>query len=384
MNIFNDLAAQVEKSWSEASYNLEKFPDIATSALENLKYDLSQADLNKHLAKWMLATPKLPDQINVHNTFGQPPITIFNNGKFVVDIYIWLNCDTSIHSHGFRGAFRVLHGKSLQEEFTVKTLTTIAPDVLLTDMGKPVMSLLKAGDTRTILPGKELTHRVIHLENPTVTLCVKTINESTLSQWNYFPNGLAVRKRHLDPGLIKQIYYFQYLMGQTADGALHFVQELLRKCDISTQMNLAEEIASGAYDLTPEVSELLLEQIYQPHEDEEWFAAYSGLAELAQSELHFESCNSPQDRLLGHFINSGVTLSEAAPFLSELAGHQLFMAEIQAQAVALTDNEALFEAELSAKAKLALKSVVQNSGIIPKEFDSLPQVQKIQKFFVSK
>lgn len=373
MNLFNDLAAQVEKSWSEASHNLDHFPLIATAALESFKYDLSQADLDKYLAKWMLASNKLPDQINVHNTFGQPPITVFNNGRFVVDIYIWLNCDTSIHSHGFRGAFRVLHGKSLQEEFTVKTLMTIAPDVLLTDMGIPEMTLLHAGDTRTILPGKELTHRVIHLENPTVTLCVKTINESTLSQWNYFPNGLAIRKRHLDPGLIKQVYYFQYLMGQSADAGLAFVQDLLRKCDISTQMNLAEEVASGAYDLTPEVSDLLLEQIYQPHEDQEWFAAYVELADLAQGELHFENSLSSQDRLLGHFVNSGVSLPVAASYLSELAGHQLFMAEIQSAATALLDNESLLGIEETAAKEMSAQ-----------EFAALPQVRKVQKFLVSR
>jgi len=60
------------------------------------------------------------------------------------------------------------------------------------------MSILEPGDVRAILPAEKLTHRVIHLESPTVTLCVKTINEPGLHQWEYYADGLALQRHDLD------------------------------------------------------------------------------------------------------------------------------------------------------------------------------------------
>src|SRR5439155_8916147 len=132
-----------------------------------------------------------------------------------------------IHSDGFRGAFRVLHGRSLQETFQVKVSQRIAPGVMECEPGMPEMTLLEPGDVRTILPGEKLTHRVIHLEKPTVTLCVKTINEPRLYQWEYYPGGLAVQRRDLGPELIKEIYYFEYLLHRNAARAVRFLATLV-------------------------------------------------------------------------------------------------------------------------------------------------------------
>ncbi|RYZ85906.1 MAG: hypothetical protein EOP06_15505, partial [Proteobacteria bacterium] len=162
--LFKELADQVQAEWATANFDLEVFPSIALKALETFKYDSSASEFNSHVTGWLLGQQVLPTQINVHNTFGQPPITLFNNGKFVVDVYIWQNFDTSLHSHGFRGAFRVLFGKSLHEEFAFKPVEKFAPDVFRTSMVSPTRSLLFAGDSLPILAGDRLTHRVIHLE----------------------------------------------------------------------------------------------------------------------------------------------------------------------------------------------------------------------------
>jgi hypothetical protein len=352
MNIFEVLSREVEQAWAAAGQKLEVFPEIATRALENFKYDLSQEQLDEALAEWFLKTDKIPNQINVHNTFGQPPITIFNNSKFVVDIYIWLDFDTSIHSHGFRGAFRVLHGKSLHEKFTLKTLEEISADVMITDLGVPEMNLLYPGDVHTILPGKELTHRVVHLENPTVTLCVKTINEPTTHQWNYFPNGLAIQKRHVDGGLIKQLYYFQYLMGQSSGLGAAFLEKIIDRTDISTLMNLSEDVISGGYDLRQEVAEYFLGQVVDRHGESEWFQAYHDLTSLAENELHFEHCESALERLLGHFVNCGLTLETAEPYLSKLAGKKLTAADIRAKLQSLTKDDRFFGGESKQQGQL--------------------------------
>jgi hypothetical protein len=346
MNIFEDLAIRVDNKWSQTGYQLASFQEIATQSLETFSYELTKDQLDLTLAEWFLKTAPLPPQINLHNTFGQPPITIFNNHKFVVDLYIWLDFDTSIHSHGFRGAFRVLHGKSLHEKFKVKNLKTFSPDVMLTELGTPEMTLLQRGDIHSILPGKELIHRVVHLESPTITLCVKTINEPELFQWNYFPNGLAIQKRHLPASLIKEIYYFQYLLVQNPTLATDFLNQILDRSDISTHMNLSEEIMSGAYALSEETSELILGRILERHGETEWFQRYEDLNLLAQNELHFEHYDSALQRLLAHFINCGYGLKAATSFLSQLAERDLPSMEIQSMVKSLAQDERLYGIEL--------------------------------------
>jgi hypothetical protein len=337
--IFDSLARYVEHEWSKSNQNLEIFPALATEALQEFSYRLTQVQLEEELATWFQSRTKLPEQINLHNTFGQPPITLFNNERFVVDLYIWMGCDTSIHSHGFRGAFRVLHGKSLHETFRVKTVEAIAADVELTELGEPTFEILVPGATRTIQPGRDLTHRVIHLEEPTITLCVKTINEPTLSQWHHFENGLAIQKRHLEPGLIKQIYYFQYLAGQNGTLALKFLNDLLSRQDISTLMNLCEEISGPGYELSEESAQLVLEQIYNRYADTEWFARYERSAQAQSEDIFFALCASGVGRLATHFANRGGRFSEVEPHLRAVAGKSVSKKEIEEQIVSLIDGE---------------------------------------------
>lgn len=326
--LFTSLALAVEREWSAVADSADKFPAIATRLLNSFQYDLSQEQLDQVLSDWLVKSSPLPEQINLHNTFGEPPLTLFNNGKFLVEIYIWRGCDTSIHSHGFRGAFRVLHGRSLHESFKVGVTQVIAPDVELTELGVPLMELLERGMVRTIEPGKELTHRVIHLSDPTVTLCVKTIGEKKLSQWHHFSNGLAIKKRHLDPALLKQLYYFQYLASRDGKLAESFLSDVLAKQDISTLMNLCEELASGGYQILEELVQLILESIYQCYHGTEWFRRYEEATAEHGNLIAFQHFSSARARLVAHFINEGLGLSSVQNMLGSIADSKGLKAEL--------------------------------------------------------
>lgn len=151
---FDSLARAVDTEWAKFGRDPDQFTQIATRSLTSLEYQLTQEQLEDQLAGWFQSNSHLPDQVQLHNTFGQPPITLFNDGRFVVEVYIWMGCDTSIHSHGFRGAFRLLQGVSLHETFSVKTVEAVAHDVELTQLGRPLLEILKAGDTRVIAAGR--------------------------------------------------------------------------------------------------------------------------------------------------------------------------------------------------------------------------------------
>ena len=325
---FEQLTQSIEADWNKQSQNLEVFPEIATRALKDFDYDLSKEQLDQWLAEWFLKTSKLPEQVNVHNTFGQPPITLFNNGRFVLDIYIWLNFDTSIHSHGFRGAFKVLHGSSLHETFSVDSKKEFFKDAMTVDLKRTARESLQEGETRSIEPEKKLTHRVIHLENPTVTLCARTVNEVEISQWHYFINGLAIQKKLLSSDLVKKIYFTQYLLGQNKAEAEAFLKKLLDSLDTSVQMNLYEDLWRGSLELTEDSLQFIVDAVIERHGDTEWFKLY----EEANPELlglvdasHFDD---PFFRLLGHFINSGDKLSEVLPHLEKAFGQKLTVKEV--------------------------------------------------------
>lgn len=349
MNPFESLGPQTENLWRNKAYDYAVFPELALSVLSDFKYSLDQSGLDQALAEWFIESP-IPEQVNLHNNFGQPPVTLFNNGKFVVEAYIWLNFDTSLHSHGFRGAFRVLHGSSLHEEYAVKTLDRIAPDVQLTELGLPKSEILLPGDIRPIAPGQELSHRVIHLENPTVTLCVKTINEPSVRQWNYFANGLAIQKRAVPESLVKSIYYFQYLCTRDEERAAKFLFEILNVLEISMQMNLFEEIAAGTLDLSEETAHFILETITARFSKEEWLKLYDGANLGKMTELDFSVSDLPLARLAGHAVNTGMPPQELRALAAKLLGRAPGGEEIEAAVDSLAD--AATPAQLKALRKI--------------------------------
>ena len=377
MQIFKDLSSQVNEQWQSGSP--EDFPAIATRILQNFSYGLTLDQFNRGLAEWIM-NEGLPEQINVQNTFGQPPVTIFNNGRYVVDLYIWQNFDTSIHSHGFRGAFRVLHGSSLHEEFKVRTIEAIAEDAALVDLGEPMLEILRAGDTRTILPDGDLTHQLVHLENPTITLTLKTINESTLSQWHHFPYGLAMKKRNLAPALIKQIYYYQYLMSQDEDLADQFIETALGRLDISTQMNLCETLSSGGLELSDVHVDGVLARVFEKQSETEWFRRYQDAQSIHFEELHFERTDDPVSRLIGHFINQGRPASAVDELIAAVAGKALSKTEVKARVLALIDLPGIFAAEADDEERTEIKELVAYPDArIPNSLSEYP-IAKIRAF----
>jgi hypothetical protein len=381
MNPFAALVKRATRELPKPGAALDAFPDVATRLLTDFEYGLTQDQLDEGLARWFLKTAELPEQVSLHNTFGQPPITLFNNGTFVVDLYLWLTCDTSIHSHGFRGAFRVLHGKSLHETFDVKVSRRVAPGVMQCEPGIPVMALLEPGDVRTILLGEKLTHRVIHLESPTVTLCVKTINEPGIYQWEYHPDGLAIQRRHLKPGLVKEIYFFQYLLGENPGRALPYLEKLIGALSVVGRMNLYEEVCGGGLDLSDEALEHVLAQIRERHGREDWFRRYETPVPLHLKELNFAGCDSSLDRLVAHFINGGHDFRTVSPHLSHLAGRELSKIDVHRVISSLMDFEPIFGCELAIEDRAAIKDLVAHPHRkIPRHLQPFGQIRRMRDF----
>jgi hypothetical protein len=329
MTPFRSLVRRVRREATTSRKRPAGFADLAVRLLTDFEYDWSRERLDRELARWLSADRILPDQVALHNTFGQPPLTLFNDERVVLDLYLWVAADTSLHSHGFRGAFRVLHGRSLEETYSPRVIRRIAPGVMQVDPGTPEATLLGPGDVRAILPGDRRCHRVVHLERPTVILCLKTINEP-LQQWEYFPDGLAVQRRDLVPAVVKKLYYYDYLLRQDPGRAERFIRDVVDSLSVVMRMILQESLSDGSLDLSEQAVEGCRKAIRRRQGKAGWFRRHVALETSPPKDLQVAGCDSALGRLVGHGLNENRDPGTILSLGSRLVGRDLTRRDVEA------------------------------------------------------
>ena len=101
MDYFNRLAALTYRHWNTANRDDAALPQAAMRALAELPaHEHIRAS---DVVEWAATTPALPLQLDPQSQFGDPPLTVYNDGCLVIDIYFWLHSSTSIHQHAFAG-----------------------------------------------------------------------------------------------------------------------------------------------------------------------------------------------------------------------------------------------------------------------------------------
>src|SRR5262245_25605877 len=118
MRFFQNLGDKIEKRFREANFNESRFTEIATEALEAMPPSKTVDPTD--VIDWVLSASTLPNQFDLRSSFGQPPITVYARDRFHIDVLFWLDSTTSIHSHGFGGAFHVLAGSSIHTTWSWK------------------------------------------------------------------------------------------------------------------------------------------------------------------------------------------------------------------------------------------------------------------------
>jgi len=299
INRLIELGHKIEKEGIKDNIS---FSDHSLKVLEDFKIESSLSDLEADISKWMLQS-KIPTQLNVYNSFGQPPVTVFNNGEFVIDLYFWMHADTSIHGHAFSGAFKVLFGRSVHELYSVKTKNSYSHDVASTDIKRIEVEVLKPGATKKILPGDLFHHRVVHLDNPTVTLCIRTCNDKTIPQWHHFENGLSILKRELDESVYKKLFYFDYLYSKDAEAGIAFVDQFLKLIDASVAMNLFEQLTVDAMGISEASLDYFYNTFMEYFQGNDWFTLYEQYCVEAEENIQPQD-NSPVQKFLAHAHNT--------------------------------------------------------------------------------
>jgi hypothetical protein len=166
------LGSLVEERWRERNYDEEVFPKIAADALEEM--DPTQALDPWEIVRWVNTTDSLLAQQGISSQFGNPPVTLYTSSRFFIDVYYWVDGTTSIHQHGFCGAFQVHLGSSIHSHYSFKTRHRLNQHFVIGDISLEKVELLEKGAIRRILPGEAYIHSLFHLDRPSATICIRT------------------------------------------------------------------------------------------------------------------------------------------------------------------------------------------------------------------
>jgi hypothetical protein len=233
MHPFTELGNEIEKRWRAMDYDEERFPALAADGLRRacLPEKVSAWDV----LEWTLRQNELPRQMDVHGRFGDPPVTVFVAPRFYIDVYFWFQGTTSMHQHGFCGAFQVLEGSSIHSWYEFETREAVNSFMQIGTLGLKVCELLKVGDVQEIRPGRQYIHSLFHLDHPSVTIVVRTEKSPLfLPQFDYHKPGLAVDPFYQHDTTTKKMQAINALLTANRTETDKLISDLLADSDFHT------------------------------------------------------------------------------------------------------------------------------------------------------
>ncbi len=171
----------LDQTWNRET----PFVEVAREHFSKINWS-QDFDLTTMIQEFM--TTKAGEQQYPNSNFGNPPFTIYSapDKKFALNIYIWQEAHTSIHEHSFEGCFAVLKGSSLESTYHFSSQKSLGDESHIGKLSSTSVRYLLPGDLSVIQPGNKLIHRVIHLENPTVSLVLRTLTNDQTQMAFYF------------------------------------------------------------------------------------------------------------------------------------------------------------------------------------------------------
>jgi len=226
------LGRLIEQRWAARRNHVAAFPEVSVQAL--LDVDIPDT-LDPATILAAAATGGLPEQVDPNSEFGRPPLTVYRSREFFVSTLFWFDGTTSIHQHGFSGAFRVLAGGSLHAPYEFDTAEEVTHRLAFGTLQLQQPELLEVGMARTIEPGNRFIHALFHLERPSVTVVVRTYSQPTgQPQFNYLRPGVAYDPFFRHHGLQRQLQSLSALADIDRQAALAAAGELVDHEDLWT------------------------------------------------------------------------------------------------------------------------------------------------------
>lgn len=211
MEFFNRLGSLVAQRWQARNYNESVFPEIAAKALCDMPP--SQLVSCGDVIAWSFSHEPMPEQVDMDAHFGQPPVTVYQGCEFRIEVLFWTEGTPEIHQHAFSGAFHVMEGSSLHSIWDFEKRYVVNNRLFLGRMALGRAELLTKGDTRRICGGRELIHATFHLERPSISIVVRTIQEKDkLPQYSYLFPSIAYDAERIPAPILRRTQLALMLM----------------------------------------------------------------------------------------------------------------------------------------------------------------------------
>ena len=248
---FRHLGEVVEAMWRKTNYDANAFPKIAAAALaaHQPSGHLEALDLIRSIGN----NHSLPSQQDLEADFSNLPITLFVGTRFFIDIYFWLDGTTTIHQHGFAGAFQVLSGSSLHCHYDFVPKQIVNPHFQIGKMSLRKTRLLSHGDIKPIIPGSSYIHSLFHLDRPSATITIRTSGLPTAQpQFSYLKPGIAFDPFFKEPSAIKKVQSVDLLLAMRHPEADSIIKKMLSRTDLHTAFTI---LAAAYQHLTGDIVE---------------------------------------------------------------------------------------------------------------------------------
>jgi hypothetical protein len=245
MIVFRRLGLRIDRRWERVDYDEARFPGIAAAELAAAQIDLLTTV--PEIADWVLKSRELPAQLDLEGRFGQPPITVFSAGRFLIQVLLWVDDLMAIHQHSFSGAFLQLAGCGLHIMYRFERHREVNRRLWLGDILRERVELLRPGDVRPITAS--LAHANFHLDRPTATVVIRTYNDPPYRpDFYYRPPHVAFDPFSTNVTLVRKLQVLKFLLNIDPDAHDRSAAKLLGKTDLHTALLLLEQAAASIDD----------------------------------------------------------------------------------------------------------------------------------------
>lgn len=261
---FKQLGDKVAREWAKAGNSDEAFVDIAVDHLAKSEV-LTEVE-PQEIVSWLMTSKDVPEQGD--KDFGQPPMIVYAGDDFFIQAIFWVDGTTSIHEHGFVGAFGVLHGSSVESTYTFSTQKVMSNRFSIGQTHFVSSELLKRGDVRPIYPADKLIHSLFHLDRPSVSVVVRTpIRKEPRPQYYYAKPHLALHDIGLPQVVPIQLQMLQSLWIIDKISFWDAAAKLSLNCD----PYVLYQVLSMAFRVAPTSQEKWSELLALAGERDKWF-----------------------------------------------------------------------------------------------------------------
>jgi hypothetical protein len=244
------LGSRIEDAWQRVQYDDDAFAEIAQRALTEER--LHERYTARDVIREGITAPLTVPQIDAQAKFGQPPVTLFRNARFYVAVLFWVDSTTSVHEHGFSGAFSVLGGASLHVRYGFAPQVRVNSRLGVGKIAQKGASILEHGAVQRIAAGPQGAHALFHLERPSATVLVRThADPRAQPQLTYHWPCYAIDPFFEDPALGRKCQLLRLIHDTDKDSLPPIASELLASLDLESairvllylrQLNLSDPV----------------------------------------------------------------------------------------------------------------------------------------------